>query len=752
MMLDLPGPHEHSFGSALESEEWVRCSLCVVQARINARGELLQANAGFQHLLIGGAPQAPACARQVRAIFQSPTLDELLELPMDATGQVYAGLLTLGWPTVSRHSLNGWVRREGDALLLMAEHNVNDWDHLQCKVLALNENLIDSQRALARANRNLTTRVMELDAALTLSRTQAQELRIAAIAFETQESVFIADGQLKLLRVNPAFSRHTGVDAVAAIGMAWTDILAPRHGADFLANVWQLLTRKGTWEGECWTRRAGGSDSPSWLTLTAVHDEVGTCSHYVGCFLDISARKAAEDEIYHLAFHDALTQLPNRRLLHERLRHALAIHQRRGAPCALIFLDLDNFKAINDSLGHDFGDALLVAVGRRISACVRECDTVARLGGDEFVILLEGLDAEMVGMQAERVAQKVAEQVRQRHSLTLDRDGAVMHVEHFCTASIGIAVQQGPDQSADELLRHADLAMYQAKASGRNLIRSFESHMQARMLERTALESDLRETLHGGQRQLQLYFQVQIDADNNPMGAEALLRWCHPTLGMISPAQFIPLAEESDLILTLGLWVLNKACEQLAAWAAHPVRASLTLSVNVSPKQFLQTDFVDSVFGILTEHHAPPTRLKLELTESTLISKTDEVMSKLHQLRKIGVGLSLDDFGTGFSSLAYLKLLPLDQIKIDQGFVAGLPDDAHDAAICRTIIDLAKNLDIAVIAEGVESQAQLEFLRANCCQHYQGYLFGKPVPIEDLEPWLDSHSPSLQSNQTRSLC
>ncbi|MBL8415759.1 MAG: EAL domain-containing protein [Propionivibrio sp.] len=443
---------------------------------------------------------------------------------------------------------------------------------------------------------------------------------------------------------------------------------------------------------------------------------------------DITQRKRAEAEINQLAFYDQLTGLPNRRLLTDRLHQALATrarHQRHGA---LLFIDLDNFKALNDSLGHDKGDILLHQVAQRLVTGVRACDTVARLGGDEFVVMLDDLseNARDAAAQTEIVGEKILAALNQTYLISAR--------EHHSTASIGITLFREHTDSVDELMKRADTAMYQAKAAGRNTLRFFDHDMQVAVTTRAALEVDLRRAIK--EQQFLIYYQAQLDSGGRVLGAEALLRWPHPERGLVSPAEFIPLAEDTGLILPLGQWVLETACERLALWASRPELADLSLAVNVSARQFHHRDFVEQVLAALVRSGANPQRLKLELTESLLVHDMDDIIVKMTALKEKGVGFSLDDFGTGYSSLSYLKRLPLDQLKIDQSFVRDILTDPDDAAIARMIIVLGESLGLTVIAEGVESEDQRDFLATQGCRVYQGYLFSRPLPVESFEKFL----------------
>jgi diguanylate cyclase (GGDEF)-like protein/PAS domain S-box-containing protein len=481
------------------------------------------------------------------------------------------------------------------------------------------------------------------------------------------------------------------------------------------------------YEEELFLRRSDGTDF--WASLRCsrlepAQPEAGS----IWVIEDISQRKAAEDEINQLAFYDALTHLPNRRLLLDRLNRALVASARSGKVGAILFIDLDAFKTLNDTLGHDKGDLLLQQVAQRLLRCVREGDTVARLGGDEFVLMLEELSPskDAVAAHCEMVGDKILQTLGQPYQLHGH--------EVRSTPSIGITLFDGHLNRIDELLKQADLAMYQSKAGGRNTLRFFDAAMQAIVNERAALEHDLREALR--QQQFLLHYQPQIMGEHQLIGAEALLRWQHPERGMVAPADFIPLAEETGLILPLGQWVLLTACRQLAAWAGHGATAALSIAVNVSARQLHQSDFVAQVLAVLQETGANPALLKLELTESLLVSNIEATIAQMAALKAHGVGFSLDDFGTGYSSLSYLKRLPLDQLKIDQDFVRDVLLDPNDAAIAKMVIALAVSLGLTVIAEGVEQQGQRDFLARQGCHAYQGYFFSRPLAIADFEHYV----------------
>jgi len=559
-----------------------------------------------------------------------------------------------------------------------------------------------------------------------------EDLRITAIAFESQAGMIVTNADGIIVRVNQAFTRLTGYSAGETIGKTPALLHSGRHDSSYYQHMWSSIKDKGFWQGEMWNRRQDGKIHAEWLTITAVAKPGGEITHYVGTYSDITQNSEAEAEIHRLAYYDPLTQLPNRRLLYDRLAQALASSSRNHHHGAVLFLDLDNFKTLNDTRGHAIGDQLLTEVACRLQITLRECDTVSRLddtvsrlGGDEFVLLLEDLsdNADEAAIQARQVGEKL------RDALALPYDLA--NSEFHCTASFGITLFHGHDDNIESLLKQADLALYQAKNAGRNTLRFFNPAMQAAMDERSALEADLRRALK--RRQLHLHYQPQLDSKRRIIGAEALLRWEHPERGMIGPDIFIPLAEETGLILSIGRWVMQTACAQIKAWSGNPATRNLRLAVNVSARQFRQPGFVADMKAMLDDYDIDPTRLKIELTESLVIDNVADSITRMQALQAIGISFSMDDFGTGFSSLSYLKRLPLDQLKIDRSFVRDLAHDPNDAAIVQTIITMGRTLGLDVIAEGVENEAQLERLDQYGCIAYQGYLFSRPVPLKEFE-------------------
>lgn len=561
--------------------------------------------------------------------------------------------------------------------------------------------------------------------------------QIAAIAFESQEGLLITDAEHRIVRANQACCRIAGYAAEALLGKHAGMLGSARHPPDYQESMLETVARNGFWQGEMWQRRENGEEYPAWLTITAVRNSAGTVTHHVASIEDITQRKTAEEEIRHLAFFDQLTGLPNRRLLADRLRQALAASCRHNYCGALLFIDLDNFKTLNDTLGHDQGDLLLQEVAKRLAACVREEDTVARLGGDEFVVMLESLSESM------QEAATHAEVVGEKIIASLARPYVLSAYEHHSSASIGIAMFLGCNDVAEELLKRADMAMYQAKSAGRNTLRFFDPEMQAVVSARATLETGLREAVQKGH--LVLHYQAQVDSTCSITGAEALLRWHDPGYPEVPPRAFIPVAEETGLILPIGKWVLDSACGCIAAWARNPALARITLAVNISARQFQLKNFVDMVLTAIDRAGADPRRLKLELTESMLLHDVDDVIAKMTALKARGVGFSLDDFGSGYSSLSYLKRLPLDQLKIDRGFVSDILTNPDDAAIARMIVALGENFGLTVIAEGVESEAQLLKLAEQGCNHYQGFLFSRPLTLAEFEAYVGKRESKPES-------
>lgn len=564
-----------------------------------------------------------------------------------------------------------------------------------------------------------------------------REQRIAAIAFETQQGMLITDAQTRMIKVNRAFTMISGYEPQDVIGQSTRMLGSGRQPPEFYQQMWQTINEAGQWQGEIWNRRKSGEIFPEWLSISAVRDKAGRVTNYVASLTDISERKDAEEKIQHLAFYDPLTSLPNRRLLRDRLQQAAALSRRNGHFCALIFLDLDDFKNVNDLYGHQTGDELLCQVAQRLKSTLRELDTVARLGGDEFVIMLEGLEP-----QPEEAAAQV-EHIGSKLMLALREPYRVSEHQLFNSASLGVVLFNDEAHNVDELMQRADLSMYSAKSAGKNALHFYDPVMQEMVSQRLQLEHDMRRGVAEGE--FVLYLQPQMNHLGELQGAEALVRWLHPQRGLLGPALFIEIAERSGLIAELDLYLLKQGCQLLARWAAQPVFAGLSLAVNISSRLLYKDDFIAQVQRILAETQANPRQLKLEITESLLLSDKHEAALRMQVLQSLGIRFSIDDFGTGYSSMAYLQQLPLNQLKIDQSFVRELPESSS-LAIVRAILALAHSLGLEVIAEGVETQAQWDVLRDNGCQFFQGYLFSQPVEIVVFEHRHGSITPIKRIN------
>ena len=542
------------------------------------------------------------------------------------------------------------------------------------------------------------------------------KLRIAATVFESHEGMFITDAHEVILSVNQAFTLITGYSSAEAIGQTPRLWSSGQQDKALYTALWQSIQNTGSWQGELWNRRKNGELYPEWLTITAVKNENAEVTHYVATFIDITERKVTEETIHQLSFYDALTQLPNRRLLDKRLEHAIDVNYRTGRQIAVLMLGLDKFKVVNDGFGHSVGDELLRQVAERIKVHLREIDTSARLGGDEFVILMEDID------QYEAVV-RIANAII--HDLTLPFS-VYQHQNVTIGASIGIAIYPEHGNSVETLMDNAAKALYQAKDSGRGCFAYFSEELTQKARERLALENRLRHALE--QQELQVYFQPQIDiVSNRIVGAEALVRWHDPIHGCIMPSDFIALAEETGLILALGEFVLRETCRLGQQWLNEGLPA-IRLAVNVSPYQFSHCDINALVTRVLHDTGFPVQYLELEITESGLMNNQQQAMTILNDLHNQGVHLAIDDFGTGYSSLSYLKFFPLDILKIDKSFIDDIPFSQSDMAIAATIIAMGHHLGFKVLAEGVENLEQLAFLREHGCDMYQGYFCSKPIP------------------------
>ncbi len=543
-------------------------------------------------------------------------------------------------------------------------------------------------------------------------------LRVAAKVFDASpDAVFIADAAHRIVSVNPACSKLARAGAGSLNGTSAIDLFQDRDAGRLFTEVQRSWASAGVWEGEVWHRRVDGSVCPVRLSWVILRDTKGDGAQSIGFYRDLSGQRAAQQRIEELAYSDVVTGLPNRLLLARRVSHVLRDQAGAVTPFAVLFLDLDRFKNINDALGHQFGDRVLVKVAERIKSCLRLADTLCRLGGDEFVVHLHDADSP----SAEAVAQRILESLGQ--PITLDS----MRFSFSC--SIGLALFPQDGETLDDLVRHADTAMFRVKEHGRGSYRFYQPHMNVDLLSRVKMEHALRDAVE--RNQLRLHYQPQIDmATGEIVGAEALLRWTDPELGPVSPGVFIPLAEASGAIVGIGAWVLEEGVRQAALWVQ--AGTPLPVSVNVSPLQFRQADFVDRVAAAIRVSGLPPHLLELELTESILLQEADEALQRLHALAALGVRLAIDDFGTGYSSLGYLKKFPIHRLKIDQSFVRGLPDDASDRAIVRVMTSLAEALGFDVVAEGVETLAQRDCLLGLACSLFQGFLCAPGMPADQL--------------------
>ena len=542
------------------------------------------------------------------------------------------------------------------------------------------------------------------------------ERRLAATVFDcSSDAIIVTDPSNVIISVNPAFCEITGFERAEVLGKDPKMLSSGRQDREFYAQMWKSLQEVGKWNGEVWNRRKDGEVYPEWLSVSTVKNNKGDTTHYVGIFSDITERKQAEERVRHLAHYDALTDLPNRTLFHDRLQQAVIQAQRNREQVAVMFIDLDRFKVINDTLGHSTGDLLLQAVAQRLTNCIRQGDTVCRQGGDEFVILLPKVNH---AEDAALVAQKILDALTQPFFI----EGHELHI----SASVGISFFPSDGVSPEILMKHADVAMYRAKELGRNNYQFYFSSLNARSLERLALETSLRRAIEHGE--LELYYQPLVDAKGGALvGMEALVRWHHHDLGMILPGQFIPLAEETGLIVPIGEWVLRTACTQAQAWCKQGY-GPLQISVNLSARQFRQADFAGHVRKVFEDTGFDPHCLELEVTESMLMNNLEENIITLNELKAMGISIAVDDFGTGYSSLSYLKRLPIDTLKIDRSFVGEVTGNRDDAAIVEAIISMAQSLSLKVIAEGVENVEQRDFLEAQHCDEMQGYLFSYPLP------------------------
>jgi len=564
---------------------------------------------------------------------------------------------------------------------------------------------------------------------ITARKKTEETTRIMATVFSnSNEAILITDAHNRIIAVNAAFERLTGYEADEVIGQDPKVLSTGNTPPETYRAMWQSLKERGGWQGELLDRRKNGETFPKWLSISVVRDATGQVANYIGSFIDISERKASEERVRHLAHHDALTGLPNRFSLQERLAQALGFAARNRKMLALMMIDLDNFKTINDTLGHQTGDRLLIEVAQRLLQAVRASDIVARLGGDEFVVVLPDID---VPADAAHVAEKILE--------TVERPCAVDGQELRTSPSIGICLYPTDAASSDDLMKNADVAMYHAKAQGRANYQFFTAELQQATLARIAIENDLRASLDAGH--FELHYQPQLDLRTGRIsGVEALLRWRHPERGLVAPADFIPVAEETGLIMPLGDWVLREACRQLAVWQAAGIEG-IRMSVNLSASQFLDPQLALRIAEILGENAVAAAMLDLEVTESMSMRSPADTVALMDALTQQGMSLSIDDFGTGYSSMAYLKMFPIRTLKIDRSFVSDIETDPNDAQICDVTVLLAHKLGLETVAEGVETPEQLKFLLSIGCERIQGFLISRPLPAAEVAPFIRAHQP-----------
>ncbi|NLX58064.1 MAG: EAL domain-containing protein [Phycisphaerae bacterium] len=556
------------------------------------------------------------------------------------------------------------------------------------------------------------------------------ELVLSAKVFENSgEGIVIAAADRRILSVNSMFALMSGYSVEETVGRPLSILRCDRHDEAFYENLWRTAYDKGIWQGELWTRRKDGDVFLAWMTAGVVRDENGSVTHLILTGSDMTEQKQAADRIRRLAYYDELTELPNRTLLVDRLATYLARARRNGTLVGVLFLDLDRFKNINDSLGHRTGDHLLQGVAERLRDVVRDADTVARMGGDEFVVIVpDADDSSAVAAVALRIGRALAEPI-----LVDGRELAVR-------ASIGISVFPNDGADADSLMKHADVAMYRCKDSAHAVYRFFTSDMNAMVLEKLTVENELRTAIRDGQ--LCLHFQPQVDARTGRLiGAEALVRWRHPQRGLLMPGHFITVAEETGLIVPLGEWVLHEACRQCATWPAAAPSSAVPVAVNISAAQFHRHGFHRMILDALAESGLEPNRLELELTESAIVEDVEAAAACLGELKAIGIRVAIDDFGTGYSSLSALRRFPVDRLKIDRMFVNDLTTSDDGATITLAVIAMANSLKLKVLAEGVETQEQIDFLLRHGCHEMQGYHFARPMPAEDFAAWLQSRQP-----------
>jgi diguanylate cyclase (GGDEF)-like protein/PAS domain S-box-containing protein len=635
----------------------------------------------------------------------------------------------------SRESIIGRLRSDFLPTAIAEQHHNNDQTVLaNGQALSIEETNQESdgehtyltlKSALRDADGEISA-VIGVSTDITSRKRAEKDLQLASTIFaNTADGVIITDPAGTIVLTNPAFTQITGYSATEVIGKNPKILQSDRQDADFYKAMWQAIGSVGLWQGEVWNRRKNGEPFPEWLTITAVLNPCGAVSNYVGVFSDISAIKHSQAELEHLAHFDPLTELPNRALLHDRLSHAIERAGRYQQRVAVMVLDLDGFKTVNDSLGHPIGDQLLQQVALRLKNCVRVEDTVARLGGDEFAVVIANLEN---GENIVDIARKMLDAIELPF---LMEDHSAM-----ISTSIGIAVFPEDGQTPDLLIRNADAAMYQSKAAGRNTYHYYQLEMTEAAQRRLSSEHALRRAIDA--HEFEVWYQPQLNlATGHLLGAEALVRWRDPSRGLIPPIEFIPLAESTGLIIPLGELVLRQVCQDIAKWHRNNLKPG-RIGVNVAGPQLFRSDFIGLLCEVIDDYTIVSSALEIEITETCVLDNPELARQLLDTIQDMGISIAIDDFGTGYSSLSHLKKLPIDTLKIDRSFISDLPDDPHDIAITRAILAMGRSLGFHVIAEGVETKAQQDFLLEEGCVQGQGYLFAKPMPIKEFTDWLQA--------------
>jgi diguanylate cyclase (GGDEF)-like protein/PAS domain S-box-containing protein len=667
---------------------------------------------------------------RVRVARGEAALLPLCEAALPPATHSHAAAVSLAWLTGITQWRRACVRTDSERLLDLVALPLHEGGSVQAVLVLvgwpLDPDLGEHQRLLTETGSDLSQALARFAREAQWQESLARTRLHAAALESTQDGVMVTDLRPRIVSVNRAFTEITGYNEAEAIGESPRLLHSGRHDAAYFERLWAALATHGRWQGEVWNRRKNGELYTQWMSVSTVRDDAGKPTHYVAVFTDITPQKQAEERLQRMAHFDPLTQLPNRPMVLSRLEHAVAGAQRAASRVGVLFIDLDNFKTVNDSLGHAAGDALLVAVAERLASRVRREDTLGRLGGDEFVLILEHLDTPQ---EAARVAQELID--------LLETPFQVAGIELYVQASVGISLYPDDGHEVSELVRDADAAMYQAKRAGRGTYRFYTESLTTAAQSRLALDTRLRRALE--HREFELWYQPLYRlSDRKLIGLEALVRLNQPGLPPVGPAEFIPLLEETGQIVALGAWVTQEACRQGRAWLDEGLDFG-RIAINLSPLEVRRGQTEDRVRAALERNGLPAERLELEITESGLMEQGERAEAFLHNLRSLGVGLAIDDFGTGYSSLAYLKRFPVSKLKIDRGFIRDLPGDASDAQLVQTMVAMGRNLGISVLAEGVETQAQLDFLRGMGCDAAQGYLFSAPRPAAQARRWLIGH-------------